>query len=94
MYFNITLIKKVASPLSQRQGKLNDKLTSDEIDKLIKLDKDNKHLLEMAIDKFHLSARAYHCILKVARTIADLDNSDTVNTKHLTEAVSYRRFNN
>ena len=75
----------------KRQGKTNDKLTPDEIDKLIKLDIANKQLLEMAIDKFHLSARAYHRILKVARTIADLDNSDTVNTQHLTEAISYRR---
>ena len=74
----------------QRQDKSNDKLTPDELNKLIKLDKDNKRLLEMAIDKFHLSARAYHRILKVARTIADLDNSDTVNTQHLTEAISYR----
>ncbi|WP_122952245.1 hypothetical protein [Bathymodiolus thermophilus thioautotrophic gill symbiont] len=42
----------------QRQGKTNDKLAPDEIDKLIKLDKANKQLLELAIDKFHLSARA------------------------------------
>ena len=75
----------------QRQGKTNDKLTPDEIDKLIKLNQDNKQLLEMAIDKFHLSARAYHRILKVARTIADLDNSDSVNTQHLSEAIGYRR---
>ncbi len=74
-----------------RQGKTNDKLTPDEIDRLIKLDTANKQLLETAIDKFHLSARAYHRILKVARTIADLDNSDTVTTQHLSEAISYRR---
>ncbi|WP_369178289.1 ATP-binding protein [Candidatus Thiodubiliella endoseptemdiera] len=77
----------------KRQGKINDKLIPDKIDKLIKLDKDNKQLLEMAIDKFNLSARAYHRILKVARTIADLDNSDSVNTQHLTEVISYRRSN-
>jgi hypothetical protein len=40
-------------------------------------------LLSDAIDKFHLSARAYHRILKVARTIADLDNSNSVNIRHL-----------
>lgn len=74
-----------------RQGKTNDKLTPDEIEKLIPLSKDNKQLLSYAIDKFHLSARAYHRILKVARTIADLDNSDAVDTQHLTEAISYRR---
>ncbi|VVH64791.1 MG(2+) CHELATASE FAMILY PROTEIN / ComM-related protein, partial [uncultured Gammaproteobacteria bacterium] len=39
----------------------------------------------------HLSARAYHRILKVARTIADLENSETVNSPHLIEAIGYRR---
>jgi magnesium chelatase family protein len=47
--------------------------------------------LSDAIDKFHLSARAYHRILKVARTIADLENSETVNSPHLIEAIGYRR---
>ncbi len=75
----------------KRQGKTNDKLNPDELDEFILLDENNKHLLEIAIDKFHLSARAYHRILKVARTIADLDNADTVNIQHLTEAISYRR---
>ncbi|CAC9542508.1 AAA+ ATPase superfamily protein YifB/ComM, associated with DNA recombination [uncultured Gammaproteobacteria bacterium] len=77
----------------KRQGKTNDKLSPDEIDKLIKLNKSNKRLLEFAIDKFRLSARGYHRILKVARTIANLDGSDTVDTQHLTEAISYRRHN-
>jgi magnesium chelatase family protein len=53
--------------------------------------KENKQLLSDAIDKFHLSARAYHRILKVARTIADLDNSNSVNIQHLSEAIGYRR---
>jgi magnesium chelatase family protein len=86
-------VLKVYNKQIKRQGKTNDKLTPDEIDKLIKLDKANKQLLELAIDKFHLSARAYHRILKVARTIADLDDLETVNTQHLTEAISYRRHN-
>jgi hypothetical protein len=50
--------------------------------KSIPLSKENKQLLSDAIDKFHLSARAYHRILKVARTIADLENSETVNSQH------------
>ena len=75
----------------KRQGKFNDKLTPDEIEKSIPLNKDDKQLLSEAIDKFHLSARAYHRILKVARTIADLDNSETVNIQHLSEAIGYRR---
>jgi magnesium chelatase family protein len=76
-----------------RQGKLNDKLDTDEVNKLVVLNKANKQLLERVIDQLHLSARAYHRILKVAKTIADLDNTDTVKQQHLIEAISYRRHN-
>ena len=47
-------------------------------------------VLKAAMEKFNLSARAYSRILKVARTIADLDNSETVEKKHIQEAVMYR----
>ena len=43
-----------------------------------------------ALEKLKLSARAYHRILKLARTIADLDDSDNINSKYLSEAISYR----
>lgn len=76
-----------------RQGKLNDRLSSDEVDRLIILNKDNRQLLESVIDKLHLSARAYHRILKVARTIADLDHAQTIEQQHLIEAIGYRRHN-
>ena len=54
------------------------------------LDAHGKSLLETAMDKLNLSARAYDRILKVARTIADLDNSSTVQAMHLAEAIGYR----
>ncbi|MDC9714727.1 MAG: YifB family Mg chelatase-like AAA ATPase [Gammaproteobacteria bacterium] len=76
----------------QRQGKSNDKLASDEIEKLTNLTQDDKQLLSSVIDKLNLSARAYHRILKVARTIADLENSTIVDKPHLIEAIGYRRF--
>ncbi|NYT27582.1 MAG: hypothetical protein H0A76_06605 [Candidatus Thiodubiliella endoseptemdiera] len=76
----------------ERQGKVNDRLNSDEIDRLIVLSEDNKQLLEDVIDKLHLSARAYHRILKVARTIADLDQAQNIEQQHLIEAIGYRRF--
>lgn len=76
-----------------RQGKANDKLAPDEIEKLTNLNADNKQLLSTVIDKLNLSARAYHRILKVARTIADLEGSETVDKPHLIEAIGYRRFN-
>ena len=77
----------------ERQGKANDRLLSDEIDKLLQLDSDDRRLLEMMIEKLSLSARAYYCTIKVARTIADLDKSATIQRAHLIEAVGYHRFN-
>ena len=50
------------------------------------------NLLRMAMERLHLSARAYNRILKVARTIADLDGSEKVLTSHLAEAISYRQL--
>lgn len=54
------------------------------------LSKEDADLINDAMEKLGLSARAYHRILKVARTIADLDNSSLIKTAHLTEALSYR----
>jgi len=79
---------------TSRQNKLNDKLETDELEKFVELDKDNKNLLDSVIEKLNLSARGYHRILKVARTIADLAQSEKVKSEHLIEAISYRRSKN
>ena len=50
----------------------------------------SQNLLDKAMDRLKLSARAYHRILKLARTIADISNSEHIETPHLTEAISYR----
>lgn len=74
----------------QRQGKANRFLHNQEIDEYCQLSNSDQTLLAQVMEKFKLSARAYHRILKVARTIADLQAKSTIETAHLTEAVSYR----
>ncbi|MDH5191845.1 MAG: YifB family Mg chelatase-like AAA ATPase [Gammaproteobacteria bacterium] len=76
----------------ERFNKQNALLTNQEIDQACQLEASDSLLLENAIEQLGLSARAYHRILKVARTIADLDNNNTINTRHLTEAISYRKL--
>tara|TARA_R110002049_G_scaffold221841_18_gene393354 strand:+ start:700 stop:2205 length:1506 start_codon:yes stop_codon:yes gene_type:complete len=75
-----------------RAGKTNAMLDNKELDAYCSLSESNYLLLEHAISRFGLSARAYHRILKVARTIADLANSDQIQTAHLSEAIGYRRL--
>ena len=60
------------------------------IQKYCQLDDTGMKILKQAFDKLGLSARAYGRILKVARTIADLDESEKILEKHLLEAVQYR----
>jgi magnesium chelatase family protein len=74
-----------------RQGKPNAALGSKEIDKLCVLDAAGEALLKQAIVKLNLSARAYHRVLKLARSIADLAASDAISPAHLAEAIQYRR---
>ena len=74
----------------QRAGKPNTALSAREIERYCRLSDADYRLLEQALEKLGLSPRAYHRILKVARTIADLAGSDAIQTAHLTEAISYR----
>ncbi|MDF2867221.1 MAG: Fis family transcriptional regulator [Gammaproteobacteria bacterium] len=74
----------------QRCNKINARLTNPDIHRFCILQKSDQLLLEQAIQRLNLSARAFYRILKVARTIADLQDSKMINTHHLTEALSYR----
>jgi len=75
-----------------RAGKANHKLTNREVERFCSLNDAGTNLLETAINRLGLSARAMHRILKVARTIADLAESDQIELTHLGEAISYRRL--
>ena len=68
----------------------NSRLSAPLIDKYCVLDSEAKELLKAAFDSLGLSARSYHKILKVSRTIADLEGSDVITSAHLSEALQYR----
>ena len=68
----------------------NSKMTTSMIKKYCALDNKSNELLELAFDKLKLSARAYNRILKVARTIADLEGCENINQSHIFEAINYR----
>jgi magnesium chelatase family protein len=75
-----------------RQDKANAQLAVGEIEAMCSPDEQGEALLRQAITRLGLSARAYHRVLKVARTIADLEGSPSVLSKHIAEAVQYRRM--
>ncbi len=68
----------------------NAHLESKELERFCVLDKEGEELLKLAILELGISARAYDKILKVARTIADLDGKDIIEAHHISEAISYR----
>jgi magnesium chelatase family protein len=76
----------------QRQGKPNALLSVKEIENHCVAEPQGQQLARQAITRLGLSARAYHRILKVARTIADLAGAATVSAAHVAEAVQYRCF--
>ncbi|WP_313806016.1 YifB family Mg chelatase-like AAA ATPase [Flavobacterium sp.] len=68
----------------------NAQMTTKHIREYCKLDETSLNLLKTAMERLNLSARAYDRILKVSRTIADLEGTDTVNSSHISEAIQYR----
>ena len=72
------------------KNKCNGDMNSNEVQKYCKLSNEDKLYFKNVISVMKISARGFDKILKVARTIADLDNSPLIERKHLMEAISYR----
>jgi magnesium chelatase family protein len=89
-------VKKARDIQTQRFNRsfirTNAEMNSDQVKSICLLDTNSEALLQTAIEKLQLSARAHDRILKMARTIADLANSSTIQAKHVAEAITYRNL--
>jgi magnesium chelatase family protein len=74
-----------------RQGKPNHQMTPRDIDRHCRLDSAGEHTLRHTMRALHWSARAYFRVLKVARTIADIDGLDAITAENVSEAIGFRR---
>lgn len=70
----------------------NGELDGRNLEKYCSLTTEAEHLLEQAYEQFRFSTRAYHKILKVARTIADMDREEKLHAEHICEALTYRAY--
>ena len=86
------VIQSRALQLKRNKGKTNALLSTKELEQYVPLTELQLDFLEQVVDKLKLSARAYHRIIKVSRTIADLEGVDKVTQTHLIEAIGYRSF--
>lgn len=85
-------VERARQRQNQRGGCANAALSGEALMAACKLDDSDRELLNTAIERLRLSARAYHRILRVARTIADLEGKENIATEQLTEALSYREL--
>jgi magnesium chelatase family protein len=76
--------------LEKSKARTNAEMGVKDIDKLIELKKEVKDILNDTAKRLGLSARAYHRVIKLARTIADLETSEHIEMKHVLEALQYR----
>ncbi len=86
-----TRVEQASAVQLRRQGKNNNSLSTKEIDAHCKPDAPGEQLLRTAMTRLNWSARAYHRVLKVARTIADMAGAETIGQAHVAEAIQYRR---
>ena len=70
----------------------NSQMHNKHVKKYCKLDGETERILRLAVEKFDLSARAYFRLIKVARTIADLEGAENIAIKHMAEALQYKQM--
>ena len=83
-------VQKERFEKAKRKIKVNSEMEAKDIGKIADLNDKAKEILNTSAKRLDLSARAYHRVIKLARTIADLDNSKEINTSHILEALQYR----
>ena len=89
---SISRATKIQQDRYRSTGKYNSSLSSHEVSTILHLDNSAKNLLETASDKLNLSARSYFKVIKVAQTICDLEQKDSIiRSEHISEALSYRK---
>jgi magnesium chelatase family protein len=86
----IALVRKARDHSKTLRGKLNSELSGEDLTAVAPIDERGATLIEAAAQRFGLSARGLTRVLRVARTIADLDASERISSQHLAEALSYR----
>ncbi len=79
-----------AKRLKNTNHNTNSEMKNKEIKEFCKLNEESLEIMRQAVNRLHLSARSFHRILKLARTIADLDKQDDIQTTHVAEALQYR----
>lgn len=85
-------VERVQHIQLQRQGELNNQLSGQGLESFCELDSQSQVFLAMASQRLNLSARAYHRILRLARTIADMAGAGSIAQSHLSEAIGYRKL--
>ena len=86
-----TAYKKQINRFKDTKITFNSEMSTREINKFCKIDDETDKILKIAVNNLNLSARAYFRILKLSRTIADLDWVDDIKKEHILEALSYRK---
>ncbi|AEH45149.1 Mg chelatase, subunit ChlI [Thermodesulfatator indicus DSM 15286] len=88
----VSKAREIQKKRFKKEGFLNAHMGNREINSFCQLGPQERAILEKAADKLNLSARAWHRVIKIARTIADLEGEKNIRTPHLLEALQYRLF--